>query len=226
MGISRWKPGPEGIHLNSGEGKRHQTESQVPPVTLACITGAGQVEAQVSGGHGACDESREQQEPQAGGRNHGGPDLGKLQGEDRHQQHAGDQRQQHQPIEKHIPRDRCDQRPRVARKEPEFRSEIVAVLPEVADRFGFRVEARSLALRQLTDYLAESVGRSPLETCRPGGEPASQVAAARDRGEKIEFAKEFRPGARGGRRRPAGQSLQHSQSEGRAANSASGEAQG
>ena len=102
----------------------------------------------------------------------------------RHQEEQ-QQRNQHQPVEGDIADDGRDQGPGVRGEAAEFRREIVVVLAQVLDRDRAR-RAREAARRERNRGTTFSM---PLSARGPGGQPASDVAAAGNGREVIELAR-------------------------------------
>ena len=130
----------------------------------------------------------------------------------RSQQHRGDERQQHQPVEQEVPPHRREQRPEVGGHQAALGREVAAGRPQPIDRGeACLIAAHRANLRgiQPAHHLVATVA------VQPRCQPAADVAAAGYRGEVIELAEHT--GAR--------ERLKNSQSEGCAADSAAGEAQ-
>ena len=128
------------------------------------------------------------------------------------QRKKGEQeRHEDEPVEQQVAQIRADERPGVGREQAQLGRQIIAELPQVAQRLRLRLQRilHRLVL-QLLRHPADGFG-----VMDPTRQPAPDVAAAGNRGEVIKLVEQ-----------PVlGQPLGHPQREGRAADAAAGKTQ-
>lgn len=100
----------------------------------------------------------------------------------RQHQSEHQQRYQHQPVEKHVPGYRRNQRPRIDREQAELGRQITVVLAQVAYRIG-----ASWRWRWSRGVQIGNNGRQAVSSLLPCCEPASDIATAGDGGKIIKL---------------------------------------
>ncbi len=134
-------------------------------------------------------------------------DRSEKQPRDRHD--GGERRQDHQPVEQHVPHDHRCCGPRVRREQAELRCQVIAVFTQVTDRLRLGLECvRPRELLQLIERLRVVV--------HPGLQPTGDVAAAGDARQIVEALQDAE----------VREMLEHAEIEGRAADTAAGQADG
>ena len=132
-------------------------------------------------------------------------DCGEEQPRDRHD--SGERRQDHEPVEQHVPDDHRGRSPCIRRKQAELRGQVIAVLPQVADRLRLGLEG--VRAREFFELIERT-----LVMMHPRLQPARDIAAAGNARQKVEALKDAE----------VREVLKYAEVEGRAADAASGEA--
>ena len=101
-----------------------------------------------------------------------------------------DCRQQNQPIQHDIAQDDGDRGPRVGRKQPDFRGQIRAVLPQMIDRWRLAIGIGA-PRAQLVQHLVRVTA-----VVQPSRQPRADIAAARNCRQIVEFLQQVAVGQR------------------------------
>ncbi len=219
------RPGlpPDADQAEQEGGRDHRQEAQ--PDEAVARRRSGVLPGRQVGDHVGDAAGQEQAGQGAQGRHPSGGRLGQQREHEhaRQQQQAGDQRQPDAQVHQQVAQEGRDQRQQVARQ-PQHRAQVVAVGPQSAD--GVVLAARQRLARHQRRHrprdAAGGIGEHALDAGEVGarlllqrGQPAGDVAAARNAGQVAELVEPVQ----------ARQALQDAEAERGAADAASRQAQ-
>ncbi len=216
--------------------ERQQAEEEKPflpaqaPRDGPVLLDAGPVGADVGDGDRAEEdrhpEGRRQDPPLVNLEPGPGPQPQEDDARPRDHQPRGHQRQQDEPVEEQVAQEDRHQRPGVGGEQPHLGAHVAAEAPQVLHRLRLGIDRRGrLAAELVLDeldgaallllrllFLRQGLPAHPLD---PAGQPAPQIAAARDGGQEIELLEQA----------VAGEPLDDAEAEGGAADAAAREAE-